>query len=172
MTLTFETKIENFSPEQLWHFHFNVPEGVYTTLLTDGKRVIANINSCISYPCALMHDGLGGYFITINAEIRKKLKLQLGDVITVSLTPDKSKYGMPMCEEFEELLNQDDESLWYFDKLTPGKQRSLIYIINKIKSSDLRITKAIRIMNYLKSCQGEIDYKELQTALRSDLPKI
>ena len=73
---------------------------------------------------------------------------------------------MPLAEEFEVLLEQDLEGAKIFEQLTPGRLRNLIHIIGKPKSSDIRLRKAVSILEYIKSTQGKIDFKELNEALR------
>jgi uncharacterized protein YdeI (YjbR/CyaY-like superfamily) len=101
-------------------------------------------------------------------DIRKRLHLDAGDQVEVMLEADLSKYGMPLPEEFEELLKQDTEGAHFFDKLTPGKRRSLIYLIGKPKNSDKRIEKALIVLNYLKTTRGKLDFKELNLALKTN----
>ena len=74
---------------------------------------------------------------------------------------DESKYGIPMPEEMQEALYMDPEADQLFHKLTPGKQRSLLYIIGKPKSSNKRIEKAIVILEHLKTQGGKVDFKQL-----------
>jgi len=62
-----------------------------------------------------------------------------------------------------ELLQIDDEGNKLFHELTPGKQRSLLFIIGKPKNSDTRLRKALMTIDYLKEANGKLDFKELQT---------
>jgi hypothetical protein len=164
--MKFNTTLEQFQSD-LWGFHFEVPIDVAQKLI-DGKnrRVICTINNALSYACALMPNGMGGYFITVNKANRKTLNLSVGDKMTVTLVRDTSKYGMPMPEELEELLKQDVEGDRLFHQLLPGKQRNLIHLVAKYKHSDTRLTKALVIINYLKDSQGKIDFKELNQAFK------
>jgi len=76
---------------------------------------------------------------------------QLGDRIKIQLTEDESTYGMPMPEELEEVLRQDEYGKMRFDKLTPGKQRNIIHYVGSVKSSSLRIDRALKLINNLTS---------------------
>lgn len=53
----------------------------------------------------------------------------MNDEIRVTLTPDESKYGIPVPEVFAELLNQDSDFDKAFQSLTKGKRDSLLYLI-------------------------------------------
>jgi len=146
----------------VWNMHLTVPNEVSDELISKSiKRVICNIDDRWEYHAALMSKGKGVYFININKEIRKKLDLNKGDQVEVTLTPDTSKYGIHLPEEMEELLAQDLEGNEVFHKLTIGKQRSLLHIVGKAKSSEVRLRKALMTLDYLKSVNGALDFKEL-----------
>lgn len=146
----------------VWNMHLSIPKDISDHFLaTTGKRVICNIDDRWEYHAALMPKGDGIYFININQEIRKKLKLEEGDKILVALSSDNSKYGIHLPEEMKELLEQDIEGEVVFHQLTIGKQRSLLHIIGTPKSSDARLRKALMTLDYLKSVDGVLDFKEL-----------
>jgi len=162
----FNSILEKFDSD-LWYFYFKVPNDIADKLIDKDRRVMCTINNLVEYSCAIMHGSMGDFFINVNKEHRKKLKIQEGDEIEVTLVKDKSKYGMPMPEEFEETLYQDPEGDKIFHSLTPGKQRTLIHMVGKIKSSQIRINKALTIIDYLKEVSGNLDYKELNEAFKN-----
>ena len=84
----------------------------------------------------------------------------------MTLEPDESKYGMEVPEEWAELLRQDADTEQYFDKLTPGKQRRILYIIGQPKTTETRLRKAVRIAEYLYLKNGEVDLMEMNDALK------
>lgn len=160
--MEFEGKIDDFRNNNLYGHHLIIPEEVVEFFAKKKvKRFICTLNEDYSFPCAFMPKGNGIYFILINAEVRKTCRLRVGSKVLVKLKPDESKYGMPMPEEMEELLKIDDEANQYFHALTKGKQRSLLYIIGKPKSSEIRINKAIVITEHLKRMNGKLDFKIL-----------
>lgn len=165
--MEFTTKIDSNS-SQLWSNHFMVPNEIaeYFLKKRNTRRVICNINDKLRIHCAITSDGLGQYYITINKANRKKLSLEVGDSIKTELTEDTSKYGMNCPKEMIELLNLDEEGSALFHKLTAGKQRSLLHIIDKVKSSDLRIGKSVVILNYLKENNGNLNFQELNEAFK------
>lgn len=152
----------------VWGTHILVPKKVSKSFLDKGiKRLICTLNDSIQLNSGLMPDGDGEYFITINKNVVKQLGVSIGDPLHIHLDEDVSKYGMPMPEEFQELLYQDPEVDIIFHKLTAGKQRTLLYMIGKPKGAETRMKKAIVIAEYLKDCQGKIDYKELNQAFKN-----
>ncbi len=147
----------------MWDYRIPIPLDISKTFLekyTD-RRVVCTINETLKHHCALMPGGDGTYYIMLNKEIRKKLRLKVGESIQVRIEKDTSEYGMPMPEEFQEVLWSDEEGSQLFHDLTPGKQRSLIHIVGKVKSSDIRINKALVILEHLKRQGGKLDFKQL-----------
>jgi len=160
--MQFKTTLEKFEGK-LWAYHLPVPNDIAEEFINgDNRRIILQIEDSQEIHCALMPNGKGGWFITINKEIRKKLNLELGLEINAEILKDESKYGLPMPEEMLELLQIDDEGNKFFHELTPGKQRSLLFIIGKPKSSDTRLRKALMTIDYLKEANGNLDFSELQ----------
>ena len=165
--MDFISTIAKMENSNVWNMHLTIPQEVSDHFLsTTGSRVLCNIDDRYEFHAALMPAGNGVYFININKEVRKKLRLALGDTIPVKLEPDTSKYGIHLPEEMEELLLQDKRGSEVFHQLTMGKQRSLLHVIGKPKSSDIRLRKALMILDYLKSVDGQLDFKELNVFLK------
>ena len=152
----------------MWSYHIPVPLEIAEQFVTKkSRRVICTLNNLITVHIALTHDGIGGFYITLNKENRKKLKVVEGDSIKIDIKKDESKYGMPMPEEFEVMLEQEPDADRIFHKLTPGKQRTLLHLIGKYKNSETRITKALVVANYLIECNGKIDFKALNADFKA-----
>lgn len=155
----------------VYHNVFLVQEADVRDLLKRDKnpgRIIFSINGNGKISRALMPSGDGNYFILINQEICKQYKLEPEVEVVLQLSPDDSEYGMPLPEELAELWAVDEDAYTIFHKLTPGKQRGLIYQIGKPKGAETRIKKAVQISEYLKSVNGKLDYKELNAYMKAD----
>lgn len=105
-------------------------------------------------------------FVVVNQQLRKQLKITHGDPVHVCLEKETSEYGMPMPDELALMLAEDDRANDYFHALTPGKQRSLIYMVIKVKSEDARIRKALAIVEHLNEFSGMLDYKGLNEKMK------
>jgi mannitol/fructose-specific phosphotransferase system IIA component len=153
----------------LWGGNIPIPHDIADQILKEQKnrRVVCTLNNSLRFQCALMPKGDGTYFILVNKGNRKKLGLSLGQQVTVTLEKDESEYGLPMPEEMAEVLASDPEGDELFQALTPGKQRNLLYIAGKVKSSELRIHKALVIVEHLKTQEGKIDFKQLNQELKA-----
>jgi bifunctional DNA-binding transcriptional regulator/antitoxin component of YhaV-PrlF toxin-antitoxin module len=160
--IKFETTLSSFG-ETLWVFVPVTTEIAARLEFPDKKfrRVVCTINGGEGFHCALMPSGSGEYIISVNKKKRDELGIRIGDIITVELERDESKYGLPMPEEFREVLAQDPEGDRLFHALTPGKQRSLLYQANQKKDLDLRIHRALAIIEHLKENDGQVVWEKL-----------
>jgi hypothetical protein len=133
---------------------------------TGDKMVICTLNDKIEFQCAIMPHGNEEWFINLNAQIRNKLGFVLDQPLEVKLKKDDSEFGLPVPEELEACLLQDLEGKGFFDELTPGKKRNLLYIAGKVKNPDKRIQKSLVILEHLKKNKGIIDFKQLNFELK------
>jgi hypothetical protein len=165
--LHFNSVLEE-STNRLWGCHFAVPNIVAEALITaeEGKRVVCTLNEKITYQCALLPRGDGTHLITVNKKIQTQLGLKIGSKVHVSLQKDESEYGLPMPEELAELLAQDEEGNRLLHALTPGKLRTLLYMVGQPKNSDIRLHRALAVVEHLKANKGKIDYKQLNLSVR------
>jgi hypothetical protein len=164
--MDFITVLQKFD-SPLWGFHLIVPNEIARTFLDEGvKRVVCTLGGVAEFQCALMPKGDGSHFINVNKKLREKLKLKLGDVVAVSLRKDESPYGLPMPEEMQELLELDDDGNRLFHDLTPGKQRTLLYIVGSAKTSETRLKRAVVVIDHLKANSGKINFKQLNEELK------
>ena len=152
---------------KLWRHHFIVPEDI-TALLTKGqnRRVLVKINGQLEIRSSLMPINKTESFVLINSEVKRKLGLSTGDEATLEITEDSSTYGMEMPEELGVLLDQEPDCNKLFHGLTPGKQRSLIYVVNKVKNTNSRLNKALAIVHHLKEVDGKLDFKMLNETIK------
>ena len=161
------TSILEISTNKLWGAHLPVPDLIARTFLADdAKRVVCTLNGKVEFQCALIPKGEGAYCIMVNKKNRDQLGLKEGSSVQVSLKKDDSEYGLPMPEELAEVLAQDEEGNRLFHALTPGKLRTLLYIVGQVKSTDARISRALAIVNHLKANGGKIQYKQLNEDLK------
>ena len=144
-----------------WHFHIPVPDAIAVQLMDENnRRVLVWINQQGPYHMALMK-AKECWYILINQDLRKKHKLEMEIPVTIALTRDLSEFGHEVPEEFEVLLDQDEEGNAWFRKLTPGKQRSLIYLVTQVKNPESRMKRSLAILHHLKLAGGKLDFKQL-----------
>ena len=165
----FKAKFTNGAEQSSWHF-LEITHETVDKFAFEGntRRVLCSINGAEAFPCALMPWG-DVYFIMVNKQRRTELGLTVGDTVNVVLEKDESKYGMPMPEELQEVLNQDPEGDRLFHTLTAGKQRSMMYYIGKVKDVDKRIHTALVFIEHLKKNDGKVIYEEFQQELKRQM---
>lgn len=125
-------------------------------------RLICHVNNMLSFQCGLMALGLGRAYISISRKRMKELHLKLGAAVKVALEKDNSAYGTEMPEELQELLNQDLEGKTRFDLLKPGMKRYMLQYVAGVKSTQLRIDRAIMLIENLKCLPvGKETFREM-----------
>lgn len=125
-------------------------------------RLLCTINGAITFQCGLVALGQGSGYISLNAKRMKQAKVRHGDEVTVALAKDCSAYGVEMPPELAELLQQDEEGSQRFHLLAPGKQRYIIQYVGGVKSSQLRIDRAILLIGNLKRLpQGKESFRDM-----------
>ncbi len=155
------------SDNKLWGAHFVVPPDVAAYYQKDSaKRAVCTLNGSERYQCGILRGVKSQYVITVNATIRKKLKVVFGDTLQVDLEPDTSEYGLPLTEELKVALELDPDASELFHALTPGKQRTLLYIAANVKNPNLRAQRAIVILEHLCQQRGAIDFKLLNASIK------
>lgn len=164
---TFSTSIKKRDSNLSWTHLIEVPLDICSNLIESGfegneKRIYCEVNKKVKYQCALMPNGNGTHVVMFSKINRKKAEIEHLPEFDVCLWNDESKYGIEFPIEMEEVLAQDEDSSKLFHKLTPGKQRSLIHLVNKPKSESLRIEKAFIILEHLKRNKGNLDFRILQ----------
>lgn len=163
--IEFDSILSHFH-NQLWGYYLPIPKQVGEPFIDgDNRRIKCTLNDEISVRGALMPNG-DIYTLYINNAIHKKLHADEGDVVKIRIEKDHSEYGMQLPESFEVLLDQDEEGHRLFKSLTMGKQRSLIYIVNKVKNIDSQLAKGLAILHHLKEANGKLDFKRLNELIK------
>jgi hypothetical protein len=167
----FLSNIQKFE-SNLWGHHFSVPTEIAEGFVVgNDKRVVCTIHSLVigipdvEIQCALLKFK-ETWCILLNKKNRDKLRVGIDDEIEVELQKDTSEFGMEMPEELEVLLIQDEDGNDIFQKLTKGKQRTLIHIVGKVKNTNSRLNKALAIMQHLKESEGKLDFKRLKVLIK------
>ena len=165
MEMSFKTTLDKFE-NSLYPYHVKVPQEIYQSYAqVKINRILVSVNGGTQVHNAFLSKD-GFKFIKLNKKTMKEKDLKVGDKIEVVIKEDKSKYGVPLALEMEELLIQDVEGELLFHKLTPGKIRSLLFKINNYKTSNKRIEISIIILEHLKANSGNLDWKMLNEAFK------
>ncbi|MFT7197757.1 MAG: hypothetical protein ACI83W_002128 [Marinoscillum sp.] len=166
--MNFKAEISKFRGEEakVYQLHIPIPEEV-SHLLKEQKisRVKCLINKQVTIQSGIMN-AQHYNFILLYSQLIKTYQLQLGDEVSVSISEDKSEYGMPFPDELEQVFLSDTIAFNFFKSLTSGKQRNLIYIVNNVKSQQSRITKSLAIADHLNMMEGKLNFKLLNELIK------
>ncbi|MCO5144454.1 MAG: YdeI/OmpD-associated family protein [Oligoflexia bacterium] len=124
-----------------------------TVTLLGGRtnlRVMIRLNKEIEFHAGFMPLGKGESYIMLSKARMKPLGLQYGDTVDVEIKKDQSKYGLPMPEELQTVLDLDTEASTRFENLSAGKKRTIIHYVGNVKNTDKRIERALFLMENLK----------------------
>ena len=157
---TFRSEVKK-QPKLMMHY-VTVPKDIVDELGGVGTRLLCSINGNEPYQCGMTALGGGAAYIALNKKRMQSYGVKYGEDVEVVLQLDDSKYGFDVPEEFEALLEQDDEGARLFEELTDGQKRYIIYYVSQVKSSQLKIDRSIMMINNLKTMpKDKFDFRHL-----------
>lgn len=166
--MKFTSNLNKDDNSDLYHWFFSVPNEIAESFINGvNRRVVTKVNGTVKYHCAIYGDRQGGYRILLNRERCKKLGLVRGESVSVELEKDTSEYGVPMSEELREVLDQNPEADNLFHKLTKGAQRTLIYWSDNVKSSNIKIRRAMVMTDHLVNQGGKPDFRQMNVEMKA-----
>ncbi len=147
-------KSDEFEVTLINKYSITLPKHIVKPFADNGHKRVKVIakheGKSIEFHAALVKEKSGEYRIYFSNAKQKELTVFMNDYFTLQLIEDQSKYGVELSEEFEAVLLSDYEGYTIFESLTPGKQRSIIYTIQRYKNPQTRVDKALLIMENLK----------------------
>jgi hypothetical protein len=166
--MKFTSILSRIDDSDIYHWYFPVANDVADEMI-DGadRRVVVTVNEKERYHCAIHGDGAGGFRIMLNQQRCKKLKLSRGEPIQVEVLKDRSEYGMEMSEELREVLDQMPPADKLFHEMTKGRQRTLIYWVQNVKSSDIKIRRALVMCGHVEEQNGVPDFKLMNVEMKA-----
>ena len=126
-----------------------VPPEILDHLPAKGRVRVKGTMNNISFALAIQSMKNGLKYLAVSRELKKKVGANLGETVQVKFhMVDLEELDIP--EEMFELLNQDEEAKFVWDKFTTGAKRGLLHYISSAKSVETRIKRSIEIMNKAK----------------------
>lgn len=96
---------------------------------------------------SLMPMGNGRLFLPVKSEIRKKIKKEAGDTVTIILYTDNSRLEVP--EDLEECLKLEPKSYSNFLKFKESEQEEFINWIYSAKREETRVERIVKTIEKL-----------------------
>lgn len=164
--IKFKAPLEKFD-EGLYKYHIKVSDSISAIVSSwrKDKRVSISLPNVPVFQAAVMLKH-GVHYIMLNQQRRKLIGKELGEEITCTLQKTSNDIGISIVPEIQAVFELDTEAERYFQMLTPGKQRSLLHVIEKIKNSQLRIDRSLLIAEHLKQNSGKLDFKQLNASFK------
>jgi hypothetical protein len=95
----------------------------------------------------LMLMGDGNLFLSVKAEIRKRIKKEAGDFVRVILFPDNEPLEIP--EEMLFCLQDEPMAFKFFKSLSDSEQKFYIQWIYSAKKEETRVDRLVKSINRL-----------------------
>ncbi len=148
LSFTFETRLTEYK-DMLVSTVVEIPVDVVKKLPSGRVRVEGQLNQ-VPFNLAIQSKKNGPRYLSVSQAMRKSAGVKSNDKVKVTFAiVDPDKLELP--EEMEAVLAQDDEGAKKWNKLTVGLQRSLVHYINSSKNVDVRIERALFLINKVKS---------------------
>lgn len=147
-TFSFDTRLIEYKG-MLVSTVAEIPVEVVKKLPAGRVRVEGTLNQ-VPFNLAIQSKKNGLRYLSVSQAMRRSAHVKPGDKVKISFViVDSDKLDLP--EEMAEVLTQDAEGAKKWNKLTVGLQRSLVHYINSSKNVDVRIERALFLMNKVKS---------------------
>jgi hypothetical protein len=147
-SFSFEARLAEYK-DMLVSTVVEIPIDIVKKLPAGRVRVEGKVNQ-VPFNLAIQSKKNGPKYLSVSMAMRKSAKVKPGDKVKVSFViVDPDKLDLP--EEMQAVLAQDDEGAKKWKKLTVGLQRSLVHYINSSKNIDVRIERALFLINKVKS---------------------
>lgn len=101
----------------------------------------------------------GTYLVSFGKRYQKELGVFPSDFFEFQLFENTTTYGVEIPEAFQAVMDSDPEGVSYFENLTDGRKRGLIYYIKRFKNEQTQVDKSLLIFENLKL--GITDPREL-----------
>lgn len=131
--------------------YISLPENMAKSFIDAGtKRIICKINRNTELHRAIQSSKDFGYYIMLGKSTLKSANLTIGQSIEVELVKDETAVEALIPEALDAVLKSDFEAYEAFNKLTPGKKRSIMYLVTGVKSEQKQVERALKIMENIK----------------------
>ncbi|MFC4635512.1 YdeI/OmpD-associated family protein [Dokdonia ponticola] len=101
----------------------------------------------------------GNYIVSFGKRYQKELGVFPTDFFEFQLFENTTTYGVEIPETMKAVMESDTEGYSYFEKLTDGRKRGLIYYVKRFKNEQTQVDKSLLIFDNLK--RGITDPREL-----------
>jgi hypothetical protein len=106
----------------------------------------------VSFSGALLPTGTGRYYAMVNEKLRRRLGLQLGCLVQVSITlVDPNIVNVP--DDLMSVLESDQELLFKWEVLTAGTKRGILHQIESARTEQTRLSRISNLLDRRRESQ-------------------
>jgi hypothetical protein len=130
-----------------------LPETVLVNLFLQAKRdkgpipVTGYADDCKFIQTLVKYSG--SWRLYLNGEVRKAIRKDVGDIVTISLEYDGSERITLMHPKLKKELESNREANEVFKKLSPSMQKELMRYINNLKSEEMVNKNVVKVIDFL-----------------------
>jgi hypothetical protein len=127
----------------------DLPEDVSRCLKKTGYIPVTGTLNGFPIRATLVPVGNGRHRLYINAEMRKKANVTVGNLIHLALALDTKPRDAPMPQAFAAALESNEKAKAAFEKLPPSHQKEILVYLNFLKKPETlqrNIAKVISIL--------------------------
>lgn len=139
---TYKAPIDSYNIGIVHHFVEIPAKAAQELKAAKIKRLIVSLNGR-NYRRAVQGRKDGTRHVFVSLPMLRELGVKWGDTVDVVVKPDPNPDQVDICEEFQAVLDTDEDAKRVWDVLTPGAQRSYAHYINDGKNEDTRITRGL-----------------------------
>ncbi len=158
--VTYKTHIKRFDAkgEKTGWTYIDIPALVAQKLNADCKksfRVKGKIDDVALAPISILPMGEGNFILPLNLTLRKKIKRQVDEIVTVALQFEQQEYQL--SEDFVDCLNDEPKALKHFKTLTKSHQNYFSKWIETAKTNETKSKRIAKAVNALAKGWGYVE---------------
>ena len=120
-----------------------LPVDVATALLADKPRRVSGTLEGQPFGRALQGSTLDTLHVRFGRTVLKEVGKAVGDWVEVELWPERDPNHVDLPDELAAALADDDKARDRFERMTPGKRRSLCYHVTSAKRTETRMQASV-----------------------------
>ena len=127
----------------------DVPESASSCLKASGYIPVAGALNGFPIRATLVPIGNGRHRLYVNAEMRKRVCVAVGDLIHLALALDTKPRDAPMPKAFAAALESNEKAKAAFEKLPPSHQKEILVYLNFLKKPETLKRNIEKVINIL-----------------------
>ncbi|MDO7874931.1 YdeI/OmpD-associated family protein [Hymenobacter sp. ASUV-10] len=157
--VTFRAVLEHGGPSFMPTQIIVVPETVRETLGKKAKRVLMTIGRHTERLGLLPLEG-GGRYLMLRKSLCKELGIEIGQELSITLTPDPDPDRVDLPDELLEALAAWPEAQAAYEPLNGAMKRAMVRQIEEAKTPDTRARRAVQMVE--KLARGGHPFRTIQ----------